>query len=280
MRKGRPNVTDSAPIGWVDRTVLAADVAFELAFASTPSTRRTGMRNGTAAVPAGSPVASLRGPYRSNRSTRIAVNWLLGTCLVLIAVSVAIDLLGFLGIWMFPTSAFSLTIDRSIPEFYGYLMSLIVVVCLGLAFRRTRLTSTAFVAALYGFIVIDDAFEYHEFGGAALVDLLGLGTGVLPIIFGELLAWGLAALALGVFLLWCLRRRQPADLGVYLLFALILVATTVFGAGVDALHVLTSSSVALGLVLGWVEDGGELLMLTVAAACALLLLPGASDTAA
>ena len=220
-------------------------------------------------------VTSLATTYRSNRSTRIAVNAILGAGIGLVVVSVAIDLLGFLNLWTFETWAFSLTRDRSIPEFYGYLMSVTVIVSLVLAFRVTHLYSTRFVALLYGYILFDDALGYHEHGGEALVDLLDIEGGqVPPIIFGELLAWGLAAMVLDPLLLWCLVRCQPADFGVYLLFALIFVATTVFGAGVDALHLLSSSSASLSLVLGWVEDGGELIMLSCAAVCALLYQQG------
>ena len=219
----------------------------------------------------GSEVATLRAMYRTHSRAR-------GTCIgifavggLLLAVSIGADLIRF-ATGANLTTAFALSRDGSIPELYGYVLSAVVVVLLGVAFTSSRLRSFLSVSALFAFILVDDAFRYHEVFGWALSRSLALPSagGLRPEDIGELLAWLIGAMVLVPVLAWCLRVRQPEDAGVYLVYGTIMLCLGFFAVGLDLVHSVLGGSKEVAHAFGWMEDGGELVMLCFAAGCAIL----------
>ena len=125
-------------------------------------------------------------------------------------------------------------------------------------------------AGLFARALADDALRLHENKGAWLADRLAAHLwfpsdgflGLRANDLGELLVWGLLA-AVPVAAAVLLHRRgdrwnRRAGLGMAVLVA----AYVFFGAVLDQVHVLFLDS-WFGDVLGTVEDGGELVVLSV-----------------
>lgn len=180
------------------------------------------------------------------------------------------------------TTAFFLSQDGSIAEYYGYFVSATSAVLLFAAFLETRVRALLFVSLVYGFVVLDDSLQYHERLGGALASSVELSDagGLRAQDLGELLAWAIAALVLVPLLIWCLSRRTPADVGVYLVYGVITLGLAFFAVGVDMLDIMIKMPSQAVHVANWIEDGGELMVMCCAAVCAILYQQGAESMVA
>ena len=228
-----------------------------------------------------SEAASLRDVFQSRRGPRIASLGLFLIGGLLVILSIGVDTVRYFGD-LDVTTAFSLSQDGSISEYYGYFVSATSAVLLFAAFLETRVRAFLFVSLVYGFVVLDDSLQYHERLGGALASSLGLsGAGGLRAQdLGELLAWAIAALVLVPLLVWCLSRRTPADVGVYLVYGVITLGLAFFAVGVDILDIMIKMPSQAAHVANWIEDGGELIMMCCAAVCAILYQQGAESIVA
>lgn len=174
------------------------------------------------------------------------------------------------------TTIFSLRREGGVSEFYEYALSALVVILMGALYRKSRRRSVLFVSVLYGFILLDNSWAFHErFGSFISANVVmpsawDLRTSDL----GEMLAWISAGLVLLPLLIWCLARTTREDVGVYVLFGTITFALIFFAVGVDFFHAMFRE-LGAERVLGLVEDGGELMILCLAAASAVLYHRGA-----
>jgi hypothetical protein len=212
----------------------------------------------------------------------------------LLAALVAVDLaLVVASVVRLATSGPSLTdpwlleTDGGWAEYAGYAQqAVLVVLLLALGWAGRHLVWAAY-AVLYLCALADDALRLHENEGAWLADRLAAHLwfpsdgflGLRADDLGELLVWGLLA-AVPVAAAALLHRRadrwnRRASLGMAGL-----VAAYVFcGAVLDQVHVLFLDS-WIGDVLGTLEDGGELLVLSATVVYVLGRLPAARATAA
>lgn len=173
-----------------------------------------------------------------------------------------------------------ITTDGGYPELFNYGKTLLVAVLAGRLAVFTRQPIHAALAAVYGMILVDDAFTLHEDGGEALVGAWGLGPvgGLRAQDLGELVIWALLGTSAAVLLAWAIRRSHGVQLELGALQLLPLAALVLFGVGVDALYGLAKDAfTGAGLVLACVEDGGE--MVAITAACALALATTRSHAA-
>lgn len=225
--------------------------------------------------------------YASDKFARTSIRLLFSICLAVITISILLEVARHFDIRPLPERLFSLSSDRSIPEFYNYLQSLTCVIFLYLSFKKYNQRAFLFLTLLFSFILVDDSLSYHESFGDALTrffDIPAFGN-LRAEDSGELLAWAFAALVLVPPLLWCLLKRKPGELGVYLVYALIFCGLAFFAVGVDLLHVLSNVGIPEGSfarnvlrrILGWVEDGGEMLVIAAAASCAILYYRAPQD---
>jgi hypothetical protein len=167
------------------------------------------------------------------------------------------------------TDPWLLETDGGWAEVFGYVQQgAIALLLLVLAVLTRRLVFVPW-AALFAFALADDSLRLHENKGAWLAEmldrklwfpdsLLGLRANDL----GEMIVWGLLAVA-PLAAVALLHRRGDAwtrRAGVGL--AVLTAAYVFFGAVVDQFHVLFLDS-WLGDVVGTVEDGGELIVLSV-----------------
>ena len=159
--------------------------------------------------------------------------------------------------------------DRSMFEVVGYSITFVAVVNFMMVFLVHRSRPFFFLTLFSGFLWFDDAASYHENAGRFLVrtfDLPALSPGLRPQDTGELVAWALAGGSLGLVLIWALRGRIKGDLDVLWLMLSLFAALILCGVVFDFAHVATSTNRA---VFGFLEDGGELVVLTLIAICAI-----------
>ena len=126
---------------------------------------------------------------------------------------------------------------------------------------------------LFLYLLIDDAFQVHELFGEYVAASLAISPalGLRVEDFGELIVSASAA----VFLLGLIaaaywrgsRAFRQASNHLFLL----LLALAFFGVFVDMLHVAINMGWKINFVLGAVEDGGEMIIMTVIAWYALLI---------
>ena len=171
------------------------------------------------------------------------------------------------------TDPWLLETDGGWAEYVGYAQQAALAVLLLVLCWSTRHLVWAAYAAVFLSALADDSLRLHENKGAWLADRLAARGWFPPDGFmglraddlGELVVWGLLA-AVPVFAALLLHRRSDrwnrrASLGMAGLIA----AYVFFGAVVDQAHVLVLDT-WLGDVVGTVEDGGELVVLSVSLA--------------
>ena len=164
----------------------------------------------------------------------------------------------------------SLEIDRSYPERFQYLQSGLAAVVLFVLYTRHRSLTYLGWSLAFLFILIDDSFSLHEHFGRVFTAYMG-STSVLGIetrFYAESLLWGLVGLVLLVILGFGY-RRDPRTRRFSRRLAYCLAALFFFGGFVDALHLLAQQGDAgrmLTFFIATLEDGGELLVISVALA--------------
>lgn len=167
---------------------------------------------------------------------------------------------------------FSIESEGGPSEIYEGVKALACVVALGLAARRVGEPIYTALAAAFALALADNALALHERWGGMVAPLLPLGPGAaVPV--GELsffLAAGLVILlALGVGF----RRSTARHRRLGLPFLGLLLALGGFAVLVDLVHAAVAGQRrAFDRLFGVVEDGGEMMVLSLACALAITLL--------
>ena len=218
----------------------------------------------------------LRAGGRAGSGLSLALAVLLVADLLLIAASVEAQRRGWSDgryrLWL-------LRAEGGWPEQFGHAKEAACAALLLLLWRRTRSGVFAAWAALFACALVDDRLRVHERVGGWTARQLSLPevAGLQGQDLGELVVWGLA----GVFPLAAvavLHRRSPeqvraASRGM----AVVVAGYAFFGVVVDQLHAMAAGS-PLDHPLGVLEDGGELVLLSVAVCFAGALVAGARRT--
>lgn len=178
------------------------------------------------------------------------------------------------GVDVLDPSPWLLGTDGGHSEIWGYVQQATLVLLLVALTVRSRRGIWAAWAALFLLALADDQQRLHERKGAWLAEKLSFPEGVLGLRandLGEIAVWGLLALvplaAVVLFHLRSDRRTRRASLGMAVLVA----AYVFFGGVVDQLHVLVLGG-PLESAMGTIEDGGELVVLSVSVAYVLAVL--------
>ncbi|WP_395662221.1 hypothetical protein [Aestuariivirga sp.] len=163
---------------------------------------------------------------------------------------------------------FSIEIDRSYPEFYQYLKFFwLFYLSIVLAIRRGE-AAFVFLAIIFLALLVVDSFGIHESFGSKIASTLTLE----PILGLRLQEYGemfvMASLGASSFLLWgiaySLARADQRYIIVFTGKMLLLLA--LFGVVVDMVHqMMTRVGRTAYFIAGSIEDGGEMLVLSVLA---------------
>jgi hypothetical protein len=151
--------------------------------------------------------------------------------------------------------------DRGYPEMYQYMKFFWITLLLLYVSLENKSFNYAAIAVVFGYFLCDDALQIHERLGRHIaahlnfVPILGLRNAD----FGELAASAIAGILLLPLLIWAYRsgsrvyRKAFQDI-IFLVFIL-----GFFGIVVDMMHISARSNGEVRLVLGMIEDGGEML---------------------
>lgn len=160
---------------------------------------------------------------------------------------------------------FSLEADNGVPEAFQYVKQFWVALCMALMFRRVRQAVYLGWMIVFTFLLLDDAFQFHEHIGQWLGEqyALPVAFGLRPDDIGELLfasvVGGITTLLIGLGF-W----RGDADARIISRDMVIMVVVLAgLGVGVDILHVITYfKAPLLAQFLLIFEDGGEMLVVS------------------
>jgi len=188
---------------------------------------------------------------------------LLGLLLLVDAICIALHLL----VWLPDRTLvlFSLERDGSYSEVFEYAKLLWVAVLLVVLARRQRSWSYLPPALLVVYLLVDDAVALHESLGGTLTDRLGFEArfGLRAKDFGELAVSAAAGLLFLPALALAYWRAAPPVRRTLLDFALLLGVLVFFAVAVDMLHSLAGPAGFWYRAIGVLEDGGELVTLSV-----------------
>ena len=193
---------------------------------------------------------------------------LLGINLALIALPILLELAERMSLLTARSRPFlHPTTDGSIQELANYGQAGLCAAFLALVvWKRHSIMALAW-CCVFLFVLIDDAFQYHETVGAWLATTFHFPSvgGMRPVDLGELVAWSMAGLIVGPMLVVAFLRSSGVERGMGLVLMACFGALVVFAVGLDMLHVVMPSE-----LLMVAEDGGE--MIAIALACSVSLL--------
>lgn len=171
-----------------------------------------------------------------------------------------------------------ITEDRSIPEYFNYLEWLVIFAGLLWLGLRDRWLAPLLWSAVFFLILIDDSFQVHEQIGRLVSTYLALPDFTLfyGSDIGEIIVFSaMGALAIGITLI-LLTRRDMVSRWLSRRYFLIVLALAFFGVGVDAMHSIiahmtegTRFAMVLAQLFGMIEDGGEMVIASLAVAMTL-----------
>ncbi|ANO50488.1 hypothetical protein [Woeseia oceani] len=168
---------------------------------------------------------------------------------------------------------FSLEEDGGYPERYQYAKIFSIIVLLIMVSAKAKVIGYGAWAVLFLYLLLDDALSIHELLGhqvATSMDFLP-AFGLRARDFGELVVTGIAATLLlaplAVFYLCGTSSFRTVSRYLFLL----LVALAFFGIFVDMLHVAIQQGWKVSFLLGALEDGGEMIVMSMMAAYVFLL---------
>ena len=168
--------------------------------------------------------------------------------------------LGFLA-----SGRFRVDVDRGFAESFQYLKLLLTTGSLVFLLTKQKALSYSAWAVVFAFALLDDALKIHEEVGRHLVDGLGIPAafGLRGQDFGELIVWGAFGVVLLGFVLFSYLRAAPAEKAFSRSLALLFAVFVLFGLGVDMLHILLGGPLILQTFMSVLEDGGEMLTISV-----------------
>lgn len=190
--------------------------------------------------------------------------------LTLLLVLIGIDFV-FMGLHAMKSLGFITDPNLSVTQNWGYAESFQYLKALSLAgafvWLGARYAKPLFYcwAAVFFYILIDDSLEIHEFLGYHLGEFITnnfeIGVGGTS---GEILVFGAFGLFIFVPLFFFYIRSKERDMKImsqdlFMLF----VAMLFFGIGVDVLHDFAMTGTVMNGLLGLIEDGGEMLVMSV-----------------
>lgn len=171
------------------------------------------------------------------------------------------------------SSFFDLGSDGSLPELFNYGMLFLVAVLLMAVSFETGFRVAALFGVLMAFAWVDDSAQYHERMGRVIANGLDMPSafGLRAVDFGELTAWSLIFVILGVMAIWVRRNVISGDGRVLLLMLPPLFTLFVCSVVFDMINIVIDSPIS-NVVLTAMEDGGEMLAIAWAATISLYII--------
>lgn len=213
----------------------------------------------------------IRRVWTGDRRARQAASWSMLAGVSVVGLALVVDILRYLDVHHYRARFLSLTTDRGLPELVMDALVLLAAFLTARLYLRTGLRGFAFVARLLTFVALDDFFSVHERFGAYIATRMDLPevAGIAGNDWGELAVMAIFGIVGLPLLVWSLWGLHPANLAILVIYGVLLSAFAALAAGVDVLHSLVQSSF-MDRLMGWIEDGGEILVMTSVSMVAIL----------
>ena len=168
---------------------------------------------------------------------------------------------------------FSLSNEGALGELFEYLLTAVTAIALGIRAHRRSAPFLGTLSALFAWMTLDNALALHELFGGEVARVAGA---LVPDVGAQDSGEFLVFIASGVLWLALLAATGSRDGWRSIVegtaVALLVAGAAAFGVGVDLIHAIFGEhSQFLNQALGFVEDGGELGFLALAAALSLSL---------
>tara|TARA_R110000765_G_scaffold377964_1_gene468908 strand:- start:323 stop:1051 length:729 start_codon:yes stop_codon:yes gene_type:complete len=158
-----------------------------------------------------------------------------------------------------------LTQDESFAEIFQYLKYLSVIIMIGYLIYVEKAYAYISWILLFIFFLLDDSLSLHESMGEVLVKEFNFKPmfGLRDVDFGELTFVAMVGMAillsfvLAYFKGNLIFKKRTIDLFILLGFMIF------FGIGFDMLHEILGENLKVGFVIGLIEDGGEMVVMTL-----------------
>jgi hypothetical protein len=170
------------------------------------------------------------------------------------------------------------THDLTLPEDFNYLKWALIAIALFWVALRDRWLTPFLWAIIFVMILCDDAFQIHEWLGhdVSIAARLPSTSLLFADDLGELVIFGLMGLVAVGIAVASFIQKGPLSRAMTLRYALIVCGLAFFGVGVDAIHQMvvhlvtnTVLETILPQVMGLIEDGGEMVVGSLALAMTL-----------
>ena len=165
--------------------------------------------------------------------------------------------------------------DGGLPEIFNYIKIFMIVVLMVILVARHRKFIYLALALLFTVVLLDDSLGFHEKGGELMADWLGLEPmwGMRDVDFGEVITWALIGLVIMPVSIIGLKQAKPPDSDnawtILMTFAWLLF----FAIFIDQFyHIARDWFPDADVVLGSLEDGGEMVSITFASAISFALV--------
>ena len=203
----------------------------------------------------------------ANASAMLPARRAVRTALVLLAVDAVLivaDLLRHHG--LLHDVRFAVTTDRGFGEWFQYTKT--GTIFLLLLSARRRIAGASAWAALFAYLLVDDALMLHERVGVMLAAALALPQiqAIRPEQAGELLFYTATGAAFAGWLVPAVWRGDPGSRALSATLALPVALLVFFGAAMDVAHSLLRGH-PYRYAVGLIEDGGEMIAMSVVVAC-------------
>ncbi|HEY6919624.1 MAG TPA: hypothetical protein VI412_10185 [Tabrizicola sp.] len=172
--------------------------------------------------------------------------------------------------------------DWALPESFNYLKWLIIILALTRVALRDRWWTPCAWALVFLLILADDSLQVHETFGRLIAESANLQAGFMVEAsdLGELVVFGLMGLSVLLLTGASFTSAGARSRGLSIFYGLIIVGLGFFGVGIDFIHQAVvydgTAHPALDFwkhVFAMIEDGGEMLVASLAAAFTLAPLP-------
>ena len=160
---------------------------------------------------------------------------------------------------------FSVTKNFGYAESFQYLKAGFITACFTWLATKYKKKLFSCWAAVFSYILLDDSLEIHEWVGYKisetfdpLLPFIGLGSST-----GELIAFGIfgALLFIPLFILYYKSNNKNLKVLSQDLF-IMFCGLTFFGIAVDLLHDFAKTGSVMKGLLGLIEDGGEMIIMS------------------
>lgn len=175
-----------------------------------------------------------------------------------------------------------ITVDGALPEVWGYVKWMIIIAALIRLSIRDRWSVPLRWALVFLMVLIDDSLQEHETIGSLIAGKLPLPASLQSQgqDIAEVLVFGVMGLIAVLLTATLFTRNGPIARALSLRFLLIILFLAFFGVALDFLHqtirLVTEDTFAAGFlppIFGLLEDGGEMVVASIATAF-VLTLPG------